>query len=88
MVTGVQTCALPICSLRDDDPRDRVFFSEMPRIVPDHNFACPELFLLTEKALNRIWLEQAAVEDVVPELALTLRTLLRYRSPEYSKQEQ
>lgn len=77
-----------IRSLRDDDPRDRVFFSEMPRIVPDHNFACPELFLLTEKALNRIWLEQAAVEDVVPELALTLRTLLRYRSPEYSKQEQ
>lgn len=74
-----------IRSLRNDDPRDRVFFSEMPRIVPDHNFACPELFLLIEKALNRIWLEQAEVEDVVPDLALTLRTLIRYRSPEYNK---
>ncbi len=67
-----------IRSFREDDPRDRIFFSEMTKIAPDCQFAWPEIYRLVLVGLGKIWWENADPETVIRELAPALRTIIRY----------
>lgn len=65
-------------SLLDDDPRDRAFFSEMLKIVPDYSLEWPEINRLVSNAIPLIWKKKVAPDQLIDELVPGLRLLLRY----------
>ncbi len=70
-----------IRSLHEDDPRDRAFFTEMFKIVPDHSMERPEINQLVSNGVPRIWRENADPDRLIDELAPALRMILRYGRP-------
>jgi len=67
-----------IRSFKEDEPRDRVFFSEMTKISANYNFGLMEIYNLIYHGLNRIWFEDTDTEEVISEITVTLRTMIRY----------
>lgn len=67
-----------IRSFREDDPRDKLFFSEMTKISARYNFGSPMLSRLIMNGLNRIWYENADVVRTATEIASVLRTMVHY----------
>ena len=67
-----------IRSFNEEDRRDAVFFSELPKIVPDHSLGWSELQRLLLTGIDRIRHGQAEPEPVATELAAAFRTIIRY----------
>ena len=67
-----------IRSFNEEDCRDAVFFSELPKIVPDHSLGWSELQRLLLTGIDRIRHGQAEPEPVATELAAAFRTIIRY----------
>ncbi len=69
-----------IRSFDENDPRDTVFLSEMPRIAPECASAWPEAYRLFQNGLERMWQDEITPEELCGELGPALRTLIRYQT--------
>ena len=69
-----------IRTFSEEDPRDKLFCSEMTKISARYNFGSYELSRLIVSGLNRIWYEDANIAGTAKEIAAALRTILRYHA--------
>ncbi len=69
-----------IHSFSEEEPRDRLFLSEMTRISAESYIDRPEIFNLLRYGLGEIWFNGGDIDAVTSELAATLRTLIRFKA--------